>query len=793
MWCSGWQSKIVARLIQTGYPKIYEVDLEALDRPNGVQPSQAADSQVDLRILARILLRRKWVALGTLLLCLFVGIVVTVRAPRIYRSASLLLIEQNAPEVLSGVREVYDLGTAAFWATQEYYETQYRIIRSRPVAEKVVMLHGLGSATILEELKNSPGGMEPTMGQDPLVGLSEGLRGKLQLLGFDRVRSRKEIEDGLKGFDVVSFIQRKVRVDPVKDSRLVQVSIEDTDPERAATIANAVADAYIEVNLDQKLDMTRSAIDWLSTQMRELKTKLDQSEMALYEFKKENNVVSVSIEDKQTMISQTLTELNQSLSSAQAKRIALESRWNQVRVERDKGVSVEGLEQVVSNDLIHRLKTSYSELRQEEAELETRYTEQHPKLVAVRKKIELLKRDLDSEVGKILSSLEEEFRTAQQTENRLRDAIERVKSDALELNKKEIDYTRLKRESDNNQALYDLIIKRQKEADLTQMLKVNNVRKLEAAQVPKEPILPRVRLNLALSLLLGIMLGLGLALVTDFLDSSIKGQEQVEQVLGLPFLGVVPAIKNEQGKVSDEPKDRDQYVTAHPRSTVAECYRSIRTSLMFMSPDHPARTLLVTSSGPREGKSTTSINLAIVMAQSGAKTLLIDADMRRPRLHRTFGLDNSVGFSSLIMQETTLEKAIRQSGVQGLDILTCGPIPPNPVELLHTKNFKTLLDTFTQKYDRVIFDSPPVTAVTDPLVLSSMMDGTVLVIQAGRTSWQMAKQAKRRLEDVGARIFGVVLNNVDFENRRAGDNYDYYYYYYNSDYSENEKSAPAKA
>jgi polysaccharide biosynthesis transport protein len=333
--------------------------------------------------------------------------------------------------------------------------------------------------------------------------------------------------------------------------------------------------------------------------------------------------------------------------------------------------------------------------------------------------------------------------------------------------------------------MYDLVMKRQKEADLTQMLPVNNVRRHEEAVVPAEPIRPRVRLNLMLALFVGLIFGVAGAFVVDHLDNSLKSQEQVEQLLGLPFLGIVPAIKDD--KSGENPAARDQYILTHPRSSVAECCRTVRTNLMFMSPDQPARSILVTSTGPREGKSTTVINLAITMAQSDARTLIVDTDMRRPRLHKTFGLKGEGGISSLILGGCSIEQAIQPSGIAKLDVLPCGPIPPNPAELLHTASFRKIVAELGRRYDRIIFDSPPVAAVSDALILTAITDGTVLVVNAGETTWPSALQAKRRIASVGGRIFGVVLNNVDLDDHRSAEYYQYYYY--RSPYAEEDDKA----
>ncbi len=752
------------------------------------QPAGGPHGELDLRAALRVVRRRIWVIAAALGAVVALTALVTARSPKIYRAGASVLIAQSAPEVLGNVRDVYEMGSSEFWAAREYYETQYNVLRSRPVAEKAAATLGLAPLVLAEELRAAgQESVEARVARDPLLGLPEQLAKKLELLGMDGYSTRAAILEALEGFDAAAMLQRTVRVEPVKDSQLVYVVFEDTSPERAALFANTLASAYIEYNLDQKVAATRSAVDWLSDQMQELKDKVRASELALFEFKRDNNIVSVSMEDRQTMIAETLSQLNKTLSESRAKRIALESKRDQLSEAHKKGEVPEFLEEVIENRLIQDLKAAYSKVKQDESELALRYTAEHPKLVATRDRLELVRRELQSEVAKILAGVGREYDAEEQTEGRLKQAIEEIKQEALAINKREIEYNRLKRERDNTQALYEMVLKRQKEADLTQFLRVNNVRLLEQALPPDYPVRPRVLLNLLMALIIGGVFGLVLGFAVDYLDNTLKSQQQVEQLLGLPFLGILPEIKENKGSRLADLAERDHYILAHPRSSLAECSRTIRTNLLFMSHDNPARRILVTSSGPEEGKSTTTINLAVTMAQSGARTLVIDTDMRRPRLHKSFRLDNDVGISTLILGEATVKQAARPTGVPGLDVITCGPIPPNPAELLHTDAFKRLLDELQERYDRIILDSPPVAAVADALVIAGMVDATVLVVQAGRTTWQAAVEARRRLESVRGRIFGVVLNGIDLDAKDGGE-----YYYYSAYSSREEPDKPKR-
>jgi capsular exopolysaccharide synthesis family protein len=317
------------------------------------------------------------------------------------------------------------------------------------------------------------------------------------------------------------------------------------------------------------------------------------------------------------------------------------------------------------------------------------------------------------------------------------------------------------------------------------MLQVSNVRILDRARPNPTPIRPSTSRNLALALVLGLLGGVALAFAVDYLDRSVTTQEQVEEQVGLTFLGIVPSLER-----SADGKVQDLYVHTVPKSAAAECLRAVRTNLLFMSPDKPLRKLLVTSSGPQEGKTTTATSLAITMAGSGNRVLLVDADMRRPRLHRIFGVRNDVGLSSLILGEGRLTETLCETAIPALFVLPCGPVPPNPAELLHTAAFQKLLAEMAERFDRVIVDSPPVGVVADAAVMSTHVDGTVLVLKAGRTSREVARKAVRQLRDVNANILGAVLNDLDLH--KYGQHAYYYQYgYYYGDTKSSDKGSSA--
>ncbi len=313
------------------------------------------------------------------------------------------------------------------------------------------------------------------------------------------------------------------------------------------------------------------------------------------------------------------------------------------------------------------------------------------------------------------------------------------------------------------------------------MLHVSNVRILDRARPSGRPVRPDVPRSLTLAIVFGLLAGVGLALGAEYLDRSLATQEEVEEKLGVTFLGIVPRIEQADGEVAELAVHR------HPSCAAAECLRSLRTNLVFMSPDRPLRTILVTSSGPGEGKTTTAISLALTMAASGTRVVLVDADMRRPRVHRIFGSSNQAGLSSAVVGESRLADVVKTTEVPNLSVVPCGPVPPNSAELLHTSAFERLLGEIAAAFDLVIVDSPPVGVVADAAIMATHVDGTLLVVKAGRTSRDLARRAVRQLRDVKANVLGAVLNDLDLQDQRYGQ----YAYYYRYGYNRGEQGPAA--
>jgi polysaccharide biosynthesis transport protein len=726
----------------------------------GLPPPQenASSSEASLGLqLAHYfrIVRKRWLVSSITILIVVGGVAVwTYRQPKFYEATCSVVIDPMAPQVLHGVKEVIELGTGNYWANREFYETQYRIIRSKEIAQHAADRLGLAS---------DPNYPSPGAGK------------------------------GKSGRDVSGMVMGAIRVSPVKDSRIANITVRDRDPKRAADLANAIAQAYIEKNLDHKLEGSKEAAVWLGDQVSGLMERLRQSEIALHEYRRNKQLLDVNLDDRQSMTSENVRTYNQRLTDIRAKRIELESIRKLILDARNDIEEQESLREVQDNRIVQQLRINYLELLRSKAELETKYGPRHPRIEGLERQIAAIKKDYSDEVGKIVRAYEKAYQALIESEKSLAKLIESEKRQAIDLAKLEIEYRPLSREAENNQRLLTQLTQREKEASLSGLMRTNNVRILDLALPIPKPVVPRPLVNMGMALALGLVLGLGLAVSLEALDNTVKSQEQAEALLGVPVLGVIPLIGDagaERKKLSPAiQRERDLSILHNPKSSVAEACRSIRTNLLFLSPEKRTRSIVITSPGPQEGKTTTAINLAVTIAQAGAKILLVDTDMRRPRLHQAFEIESRRGASNVIVGDATLDETIVRSSVPNLDLLPCGPTPPNPAELLHTSRFAELMAECALRYDWVIYDSPPTSAVTDPAIIGNLADGVILVARAGHTSKEAAISARRQLASARAKLLGSIVNRVDFSDRSYGYYYSRYYRAYGGYYSQERAKA----
>ncbi len=588
----------------------------------------SATSGVDLRAIWHLAMRRRWVILATAVTLFSAVALQTLRQPRVYGASTSIVIDASPPRILDAqVADVSESGAGGYWYTKEYTDTQTGIITSRAVSQRAVEKLGLE--------------------HDPAF------------LGVAAIQDPKLREAAMRNADAAGLLQSKLSVIPVKDTRIVNVRIEDVEPKRAALLANEVAEAYIAENLALRLRVSETANRWLEERLAELEQRTKQSEIAVYDFKKDADMLTTSLEDRANIVSQRLTTYNGALTEIRTRIAGLRARVdaiNSLRRSADTEKDPAWADVLATNAGPGPLTSLKSRFIQEKADcgaLGERYLPDHPKLATCLQKVNEARRDLLHELENVVRAAQLDLTEAVAKERNLQELVDATKGEAFEVNKRQIEFDRIKRDADNNQRLYDMVLKRLKDTELSGMLRTSNARILDSARPNPAPIRPNVRNNLVLGLLLGLLGGLGLAFALEQLDTTVKSQQDVEEKVGVPFLGVLPRVSLER----DAPAgDLDLYVYRHPKSTVAEACRAVRTNLLFMSPDRPLRTMLVTSSGPREGKSATVIAMGIAMAQSGGRVLLVDTDMRRPRLHRALGVPNDKGVSSVLVGDATLTR-----------------------------------------------------------------------------------------------------------------------------------------
>ena len=733
--------------------------MSEIQRPGLGGATDEQGSRIDIKRYAYVLYKRKWI-IALFFICVVAIIVFrTSRQQPIYRATASVIIDRNPPKVLPGMAEVVDLGNANYWSNKEYFQTQYKIIKSRSVAERVV---------------------------DRL-----GLRYNLAFLGITEEEAAAEPEktrDLIASKDPVAILIGRIEVEPLKDSMMVYVSVEDRDPAFAMELANAVANAYRTENLDHKKKVVREAYGELTGIVGDLRSQKQEAEKAVRDFERTNEVGT--FENQKKAIDQRIATNNADLDVLRGQIEEAQAELTVVnRFKGEKDIFNVSLGEVLRSPLVQQLKTQYLELENDLEQLQTDYLELHPKVKSVKRRMNIVEQAARKEVRNIIVSAQHKYDRLKMREKQLLSRLEAAKTEDSRLAELKIEYGRLTEKRDEARQNYNKVNRRQTETKMTAQVNVNNIRLLDLAQMPTKPVKPNMKLNVALGMLLGLLGGIALALFVEFMDNTVKGREDIEQVAQLTFLGMVPTMRpgRRQRRHEETFSGKKELLTYYrPKSTVAELSRAIRTNLTFMVPGEKLRTLLVTSPNPQEGKTTISINLGITMAASGSRTVIIDTDMRRPKLHKTFGVSADAGVSNYLVGRDPITNFVKATEVQGLDLIPCGPCPPNPAELLHTPRFQELIDELKQHYDTVIFDSPPVIAVTDALIIGTQVDGVVLVAKNGRTSKDVLLHARNSLLAVNARILGCVLNDLDIESGRYG----YYRYMsrYGTYYGETEEA-----
>jgi succinoglycan biosynthesis transport protein ExoP len=591
--------------------------------------------------------------------------------------------------------------------------------------------------------------------------------------------------DTARTSSLLSSFRGNLKVALSPNTHLIKVSFRSPDKDLAANVVNTLMETYRDNNFKSRFDSTMQASDWLTKQLVDLQMKVETSQEKLVHYQKEHEILG--IDEKQNITTQKLDELNKALTAAESERMDKESVYRLVQAGDTESIASAanvlddaGANQSAGN-LLDSLRSKEADLKIQAAELSTQFGPAYPKLAQINNQLKEIDAQLAAETKKVSGKIKGLYMAALQRENMLHDALEKQKQEANKLNESAIEYSLLKRDLDTNRQLYEGLLEKLKQAGVSAGLRSNNFRIVDSARVPNYPIEPNIPRNLSFAFMLGLTSGVGLAFLLEGLDNTVRTTEQAQMISGLPPLGMIPlgsrtareGANSKRLVIASSSKEAVELITqVRPQSQMAESYRALRTSLLLSNLGAPPKVIMVTSALPQEGKTTTSINCAVVLAQKGIRVLLIDADLRRPSIHKTLGMGPRSGLSNVLTGSSTLENAITRSPIlPNLDVLPAGTPPPNPAELLASVNMRDVLQELRGHYDHIVVDTPPTLSVTDAVVLSPRADAIVLVIRSGQTTKQALRRSRDILTQVNAKVSGVLLNAVDLSSP------DYYYYY----------------
>ena len=731
-------------------------------RPTTPASSPQAGASTDVHLLDRlaVVYRYRRIAIAVFVLTSAAMMIQGYSSIQYYRAQGQLLIENERTTAVPGLAA----STPEFYEDPEpYFQTQYKILKGRDLTRRVVTRIKLSQVPEFNGTARAP--------STPLMLLAD-LRTRLTSL--ISARSAASETAGTSAPDestlVGAFISR-VNVEPVRGSRLVLISFDATDPRVAAMATNGLMDEYVEQNLEVKLQSSQNMLDWLEKELGNQQKKVEESERGLAEYRDKQN--ALSLDDKQNIVVSRLNALNDAVTKAKMDRVQKETQYNQIKPLMHDGVagpvSPDIPPMVVQNAAIQQLKGKLAELQQQKVQLSAKYGDKHPAILNVNAQMDDTQRQLDIETSKALQSIKNDYDTAVVNERTLARNLEAAKEDAQDLGRKSVGYNVMEREAKSDRQVYESLLQREKELRVSSNSRANNVRIVDRAEVPKTPLAPTGRRTWFASLVIGLVAAIGVAFGLDYMNDTIKTPEDVARHLKLPFLGLVPSVRGDKHPV---------LASAHVPHDFGEAFRSLRTSLISKFPDSGTKILAVTSAQPLEGKTTTACNIAMALAYGGARVLLVDADMRRPGLHRPLRLTNERGLSQVLIGQARVRDVLQRTVDPNLLAITAGSTPPNPSELLASERMKTLMSNLTHgPFDWIVIDTPPVLAVTDAVILAPLVSGVTFVVGAEMTRRRLAERALETIMSAPPKSAAVVLNKVDFERNKY-----YYSRYYGHQY-----------
>lgn len=756
---------------------------------NKTVTAPADDDSIDLREYWRILVKRRWMILSLFfLVVLATGAATQLQVPE-YRSTAMVLIEPEASQILA----FQDFDQTSGRTSAEYRASQYEILESRSLAEAVIRAEGLQDHPELSGEIRQRSVVGELRG---LIGLVFGHMSREALPGEEaaaETRPRNPVDVAARA------LLDRIEIEPVRNTQVVRVSMTSFDPEFSARLVNALVREYIDGSLQRRFDSGTQARRFLEGQLEEMRITLERSDQALADFAREARVSD--LEQNIELARDGLRSKSARLDEVRREILQLNG-WHNL-AQRGRIDHLDALMQDQSGDrrnlVAERLAHLEARLQDKNLDYQTmarNYTESFPDRVELREEIAVLQNEIAAEKERMVSGIAGRLEARQAEAVALEQAIERREGQLMMLNERSVQFNILNREHETSQELYNALLQRMKEIGVSAGVQKSNISVIDNARVPEHPFSPSLGKNLAIASMLGLMFAVGLALLLEFLNTTIRRSEDLERLIERPVLGVIPLVRPRDQKdknVRGRPhRVLSHYSATHPKSAVSEAFRSLRTSLMFATPQGMPRVLMFTSAAQGEGKSTAAANLAIVLAQNGAKVLLIDADLRRPSLHRDFGVPRAPGLTDGIAQagggSESQHLLIHETEEANLHVMPAGHATPSPVELLGSSQFAEVIAHCEKKFDHVIIDAPPILGLADAVIASRVVNGVVLVAAAGKTGKESFRVSVQRLQQAQAPLLGVALNRVDLESPE----YAYYasYYHYEPEHDPRDIDAP---
>ena len=681
---------------------------------------------------------------------------------RMYQAQARLLIDDERSTATPGIASN---NNTYYEDPEPYYKTQYRILKGRDLTRRVVRKVNLASVPEFN------GTAEPPASPFAIV---HDLEARVQhLIKPEQPQEAPKLDETTDESGLVSAFVGRVNVVPVPDSKLVDVLFQSTDPDFAAKAANTLVDEYVSQNLEVKLQSSQNMLEWLDKELATQQQKVQETERQMSDYRAKED--AMSLDDKNNIVQSRLNSLNDALVRARTNRIEKESLYNQVK-SMVGTATPDAIPAVSQNPQVQAVKQHLADLQRQKAQLLDKYLEKHPEVQKVNAELAEQQRQLEVESNKALQSIKNEYERAALEERTLASSLNEAKTDVQDLSRKSVNYNVMEREAKSDRTVYEALLQSEKELRVSSKSRANNVRVVDHAEVPKAPITPGGRRTWLLAIAFGLAAAIGVAYGLDYMNDTIKTPEDITRHLKLPFLGLVPSVRGDKHPI---------LASSHAPQEFGESFRTLRTSLVSHYPGEGTKMMVVTSAQPLEGKTTTACNIAMALAYGGARVLLVDADMRRPGLHRPLRLTNERGLSQVLIGQARVRDVIQRTIDPNLLAITAGKVPPNPSELLSSERMKTLLTNLSQgPFDWIVLDTPPVLAVTDAVILAPLVSGVTFVIGAEMTRRRLAERAVETITASHPKMIAVVLNKVDFARNK---------YYYSRHYGHQYKNYYAQA